>query len=91
MQSRYYDANVGRFVNGDDTKFLGVDGDILGQNLFAYCANNCVNNTDLNGNYVAQIVMALVGALIGAAGYLIGYFIEKKDQKTKNFQMCKGY
>lgn len=77
LQSRYYNPIVGRFVNEDNAKFLGVNGDIFGGNLFAYCNNNCVNKTELNGNFIAQIVMALVGALIGAASYLIGYFIEK--------------
>lgn len=85
LQSRYYDPEIGRFINGDDTKLLCVNDDILSHNLFAYCTNDCINKTDINGNFVAQIVMALVGALIGAAGYLIGYFIEKNffNKKAK--------
>lgn len=66
---------MGRFLNADDTKFLGENDKVLGYNLLAYCVNDSVNKTDVNGNIVAQIVMALIGALIGASSYLIGYLI----------------
>jgi RHS repeat-associated protein len=38
--SRYYDPEIGRFINADDASVLGLTGDqILGVNLFAYCYN----------------------------------------------------
>ena len=46
MQSRYYDAGVGRFVNEDEPLLLGVSGGVCSYNLYAYCENDPVNNSD---------------------------------------------
>jgi len=45
LQSRYYDANTGRFINADEPAmmYFGVN------NLFGYCDNNPVNLIDTNG------------------------------------------
>ena len=51
LQSRYYDPEIGRFINADDTDYLGLDGSPLSYNLFAYCMNNPVNRLDANGNW----------------------------------------
>ena len=37
LNSRYYDPAIGRFINADDTAYLGADGTPLSYNLFAYC------------------------------------------------------
>ena len=42
---------IGRFINADDTDYLGADGSPLSYNLFAYCMNNPVNRFDANGNW----------------------------------------
>ncbi|MBQ3229567.1 MAG: peptidoglycan DD-metalloendopeptidase family protein, partial [Clostridia bacterium] len=47
LNSRYYDPTVGRFLNGD--AFLGINGGIVGYNLFAYCNNNLVCYSDNSG------------------------------------------
>lgn len=36
LQSRYYNPEVGRFVNGDDAEFTGVNSIALGFNLLSY-------------------------------------------------------
>jgi len=46
LQSRYYDATVGRFVNGDMCEYLFVS---LNCNWFTYCNNNAISNNDING------------------------------------------
>ena len=51
LQSRYYDPEIGRFINADDIDYLGADGSPLSYNLFAYCMNNPVNRFDVNGNW----------------------------------------
>jgi len=48
LQSRYYDPEIGRFINADGQMGLGAD--LLGTNLFAYCGNNPVNRVDYAGN-----------------------------------------
>ena len=37
LQSRYYDPEIGRFINADDVLMLGADGTPLSYNLYAYC------------------------------------------------------
>ena len=48
LQSRYYDANVGRFVNADNTS-VAFFFDSLNFNLFAYCDNSMTNDFDSSG------------------------------------------
>ena len=49
LQSRYYDPTIGRFLNADDTAFLGASGTLLSWNLFVYCENNSVTGLDPSG------------------------------------------
>ena len=49
LRSRYYDPEIGRFINADDTAYLGYDASPLSMNLFAYCENNPVNYVDYWG------------------------------------------
>ena len=46
LQSRYYDAEVGRFLNAD----AQTSGGMIGNNLYAYCLNDPVNMIDYDGN-----------------------------------------
>ena len=48
LQSRYYDAEIGRFINSDNITDSGSG--ILGYNTFIYCANNPVNGADPSGH-----------------------------------------
>ena len=50
VSSRYYDPEIGRFINADG-QIANVGGDILGYNMFAYCMNNPVNMSDPTGNW----------------------------------------
>lgn len=47
LQSRYYNPEWGRFINGDDRLLLEQS---AGYNLFAYCNNNPVNMIDPSGH-----------------------------------------
>ena len=84
--SRYYDPQVGRWINADDSSNLGAEGEILSYNLFAYCMNNPINRVDVDGNWslpnwakVTIGAVALAGAIAltvatggGAAAVAIG-------------------
>ncbi|MGN0463440.1 MAG: RHS repeat-associated core domain-containing protein [Acutalibacteraceae bacterium] len=50
LQSRYYDPEVGRFINCDDVNYIGYAETINSYNAFAYCENDPVNYSDLYGN-----------------------------------------
>ena len=47
LQSRYYDAGIGRFVNADGA--YDTNQGVLGDNMYAYCLNNPVNMHDPDG------------------------------------------
>ncbi len=47
LQTRYYDPEVGRFLNADG--YIGANGDIIGYNMYAYCSNNPANSIDSSG------------------------------------------
>ena len=49
LQSRYYDPELGRFINADILVSTGQG--LLGNNMFAYCRNNPVNRKDTSGTY----------------------------------------
>ena len=50
VSSRYYDPEVGRYLNADSV-MAGVGGSVQGYNLFAYCFNNPVNMSDSSGHW----------------------------------------
>ena len=58
LQSRYYDPEIGRFLNVDALVSTGQG--ILGNNMFAYCANNPVNYTDSNGKEPISVSISVV-------------------------------
>ncbi len=78
LVSRYYDPEVGRFINADAIEYLDPE-TLNGLNLFAYCGNNPVMRTDASGNawwdwlfavfvFVFLVVGAIfTGGILGAA------------------------
>lgn len=68
LQSRYYDPEVGRFLNADG--ILGANNDMLSYNLFAYCSNNPVNRIDPSGHFWKEI-----GDFFKGVGNAIGDFV----------------
>ena len=75
LQSRYYDPEVGRFINLDDTA-VAISGtsNVLGSNLFAYCMNNPTNHTDpygfaaiLIGTVMSSYLMYFVASVFAIA------------------------
>ena len=60
LQSRYYDPEIGRFINADGQ--LNMSSGINGCNMFAYCMNNPVTMLDSDG---AEPVTIFICAVIG--------------------------
>ena len=48
LNSRYYNAEVGRFISADG--YVQTGQGMLDKNMFAYCGNNPVNREDSSGN-----------------------------------------
>ena len=59
VSSRYYDPEIGRWINADG--YVSTGQDITGYNMFAYCGNNPVNRKDPTGQFwiTALIVTAV--------------------------------
>lgn len=55
LQSRYYDAEVGRFINCDDVSYIGVTESEVSYNPFVYCENDSINHYDSNGFWSADL------------------------------------
>ena len=75
LNTRYYDASIGRFINADDISYLGANGDLQAFNLYAYCSNNPVMGYDPNGNlpkWLTGVLNVVSGALQMVAGFALG-------------------
>ena len=54
LQSRYYDPEIGRFINADG--YVTTDIEPVAANMFAYCNNNPVNRDDYSGEGSRQLL-----------------------------------
>ena len=69
LQSRYYDATLGRFVNADTTNYLDSFIAPNSSDLFSYCFNDFVNKDDPDGD--APFLgwgLQLEGSFMGLSG-----------------------
>lgn len=51
LQSRYFEPEIGRFINSDNVNYLGMTESEVSYNPFAYCNNNPIGGTDEDGLY----------------------------------------
>ncbi len=63
LTTRYYDANIGRFISADNV-MSGVGGDLRGYNLYAYCFNNPVMYSDHTGNWPSWLTKLVVAVAV---------------------------
>ena len=49
LQSRYYDPEIGRFINADSYASTDIVG-LLSTNMFSYCENDPINRSDHSGH-----------------------------------------
>ena len=97
LNSRYYDPETGRFINGD--VLLTVGGHVLGTNLYAYCFNNPVNLCDPSGCY-PLLGYGSTGSdvrnlqtMLNANGYNLavdGIFGQKTKAAVRDYQAANG-
>ena len=82
LQSRYYNPEWGRFINGDGlvTTWQGF----TGNNMFAYCLNNPTNCADPTGDIGGWIIIPII---IGLIPLLSGC----SDSPTSDFGSAKPF
>lgn len=79
LQSRYYDPEIGRFINADDVDIL-LSNDYKNSNLFCYCYNEPINNQDRMGKFFFGLSLGaslLVGLFMVVAGGVAVWSITK--------------
>lgn len=75
LQSRYYDPEMGRFINADG--LLSTGQGLLGHNMFAYCGNNPIMGYDPSGEinwcgFWTGVAIVAVGVAIVASAVATG-------------------
>ena len=81
LQSRYYDANIGRFINADDADRLTEKQEtIIQYNIFSYCENNPIIFLDYNGEKKRK-----------KTNRKFNYFVVYYRDKTSNFEEQANY
>lgn len=77
LQTRYYDPEVGRFINADI--YVSTGQGVLGNNMYLYCGNNPVVRADDEGDFWNIVVGAVVGAVFSAAAQVINNAIQGEN------------
>ena len=80
LNSRYYDAEVGRFISADKAIVLTATPiEMTDKNLFAYCDNNPIMRKDDNGAFWHIIVGAVVGVATQYVSDVVTNLIDGKS------------
>ena len=82
LKSRYYDPEVGRFINSDEVTSTGQG--ILGTNMFAYCGNSPLTKADCSGQFWHIAVGAVIGAIVNVASSYIMNKLAGNDYSLEN-------
>ena len=88
LNSRYYDPEIGRFINSDDVSILDDSKEFInGLNLYCYCNNNPVNYGDYTGKSLIALFLILLGTTIlgGVVGGMTAY-----NNGARGWDLFKG-
>ena len=77
VQSRYYNPEIGRWLNADIPDVLTVTPNALtDKNLFAYCDNNPVVRSDYGGEFWNVVIGAVIGGAVSLVSSIVSEAIE---------------
>ncbi len=83
LNTRYYDPQIGRFINADEITILDeTQSQIHGLNLYMYCGNNPIMMADPSGRFFISLFALVcigvgVGTVVGAGVSVVSQGIEK--------------
>ena len=69
LQSRYYDAEVGRFLNADGYVFTGKN--LIGFNMYTCCLNNPISRIDNGGEDSASLLLFYQWEMLNRSKYIL--------------------
>ena len=79
LQSRYYDANICRFINSDLAEIAIITSERNnGINIFAYCNNDSINNVDSFGGFSSGVIKDVFNRMKTFIQKKIDYIIKEK-------------
>lgn len=84
LGSRYYNPEIGRFINSDN--YITTDSNFIGFNMFSYANNNFINCIDKNGRFAWPLVAVAVGIVVLTVTY-----INFKDSKKEIDEVREKY
>lgn len=88
LQSRYYDPEMGRFINAD--AFTSTGQGLLGNNMFAYCGNNPIARADHAGtSWLKTAIKGIVKHIVKPIKKFIESCVSKID-KTYSVGITAG-
>ena len=79
LNARYYNAERGRFINADG--IVSTPGELLSENMFAYCSNNPVNFWDPSGKFLFALPF-IVAAVFVVIVAVVTFIAIKEAVKT---------
>ena len=80
VSSRYYDANLGRFISSDNSEVISASVNTpTDKNLYAYCDNSPVSRADSGGSFWHIVAGAAIGAVINGIVKMGSNYIEGKS------------
>ena len=89
LQSRYYNPEMGRFINTDG--FASTGQGVLGNNMFAYCGNNPVCRKDITGTrYCEATSVAAESATARSEACQFQNKVALERQNTKTLMAVYG-
>ena len=98
LQSRYYDPEIGRFINADALVSTGQG--LLSNNMFAYCLNNPVSGYDPTGHWNWSVFTTVVATLVATVTAIVtivtvvsaeNHIVNAVNQKSINNQVKDTY
>ena len=86
LKSRYYDPEIGRFINADEVDVLTTEQNSFIQfNIYVYCLNNPINYKDSKGYLAAAVIGgAIAGAILSTVSYGISCAINNEKMTTED-------
>ncbi len=86
LQSRYYDPEVGRFINCDDVNYIGLTESSVSYNPFAYCENNPINESDPSGTSKISVLLDILRNSISFIAEIISMCQKLSENSIKQMK-----